>query len=207
MRARLLFGGLLAMSTVVIAEPASAKASIAEASIAGPGLDGGITLEHPNTDGLWKSGIDVTGGTDNVRADVVEELGLAPADLGPTYVVTYRFHDDVLVRQDLYPYAEGGPVTYTPPGQEITVGITMQITSGWYRSSHTFFEYLIDHGLPSANPIAAEAGPAASRPQSVPWVGILGLGGLSAILSLVALAKRRRLFPGTLPTSDPTTSA
>ena len=36
MRARVLFAGLVAISTVVIARPASAKADIAEANITGP---------------------------------------------------------------------------------------------------------------------------------------------------------------------------
>jgi hypothetical protein len=71
MRARVLFAGLVAISTVVVAGPASAKA-IAEANITGPGLRGALTIEASDTEGLWDSGIDV-GGLD-VRAGSVEEL-------------------------------------------------------------------------------------------------------------------------------------
>ena len=63
MRARVLFAGLVAISTVVIAGPASAKADIAEANITGPGLEGGLRIEAPDTEGLWESGIDVAGGS------------------------------------------------------------------------------------------------------------------------------------------------
>ena len=206
MRARVLFAGLVAISTVVTAGPASAKASIAKANITGPGLEGGLRIEAPDTEGLWESGIDVAGGLDDTRADSVEELRLAPADLGPSYLLTYRFEfSDDLIRQDLHPYAKGGPVTYTPPGQELTGPFgdagNMPITAGWYQSSLGFFRYLVDHGLPETNPIASVAirepapdtAPGALR---APWAGIVVvLVGLAA-LSLAALAVRRRVLAG-----------
>ncbi|MGH7253388.1 MAG: hypothetical protein ACREIE_06265, partial [Nitrospiraceae bacterium] len=188
MRARVLFAGLVAISTVVIAGPASAKASIAEANITGPGLGGGLTIEALDTEGLWESGIDVAGGLDDTRADSVEELGLTPADPGPRYLVTYRFDfSDVLIRQDLYPYAKGGPVTYTPPGQELTAGVNMPITAGWYQSSLGFFHYLVNHGLPETNPVASvatreRAPDTAPGAQTAPWADIVVvLVGLAAL--------------------------
>jgi hypothetical protein len=202
MRARVLFAGLVAIATVVIAGPASAKASLAEADFTGPGLRGGMRIEAPDTEGLWESGIDVAGGLDDTRADSVEELGLTPAALGPRYLVTYRFHgSDHLIRQDLYPYAKGGPVTYTPPGQELNVGINMSIIAGWYQSSLGFFHYLVDHALPETNPVASVATrePApdtAPGAQAAPWAGtVVVLVGLAA-LSLAALAVRRRVPAG-----------
>jgi hypothetical protein len=198
MRARVLFAGLVAISTVTIAGPASAKASIAEAKITGPGLEGRLGIEAPDAEELWESGIDVAGGLDDTRADSVEKLGLTPADLGPRYLVTYRFHfSDDLIRQDLYPYAKGGPVTHTAPGQEVNVGINMPITAGWYQSSLGFFHYLVDHGLPDTNPVSSVA-PREPAPdtapgaQTAPWAGIVVvLVGLAA-LSLVVLAVRSR---------------
>ena len=203
MRARVLFAGLVAISTVVIAGSASAKVeSITEANITGPGLEGGLRIEAPDTEGLWESGIDVAGGLDDTRADSVEELGLTPADLGPRYLVTYRFDGgNDLIRQDLYPYAKGGPVTYTPPGQELTAGVKIPMLAGWYQSSLGFFHYLVDHGLPETNPVApvATREPApdtAPGAQTAPWAGIVVvLVGLAA-LSLVALAARRRVLVG-----------
>jgi hypothetical protein len=161
------------------------------------GSKGGILIEAPDTDGLWESGIDVAGGLDDTRADSVEGLGLSPADLRPRYLVTYRFYGDDLIRQELYPYAKGGPVTYTSPGQEVTAGITMQITAGWYQSSLGFFQYLVDYGLPERNPVAPigtdEAGPdTAPWARTVLWAGIVVvLVGLAA-LALATLVVRHR---------------
>jgi hypothetical protein len=205
MRARALSAGLAAISIVVVAGPASGKVeSITEANITGPGLEGGLRIEVPDTEGLWESGIDVSGGLDDTRADSVEELGLTPVDLG--YLVTYRFDgDDDLIRQDLYPYAKGGPVTHTPPGQELTprperpAGLEIPMLVGWYQSSLGFFHYLVDHGLPEGNPVAAvatrEPAPvAAPGTRTVPWAGVVvALLGLAAV-SMATSAVRRRLL-------------
>jgi hypothetical protein len=188
------------MATLLMAGQAWAKASIAEANITGPGLDGGMRIDPPNTEGLWETGIDVVGGLDDARSDSLEELGLTHAGLGPRYLVTYRFEfSDELIRQDLYPYAKSGPVTFTHPDQELTVGVKMRITAGWYQSPTDLFQYLVDHGLPETDPVApvatGEGADTASRAQTAPWAGImLVLVGLT--LSLAALALRRRGVAG-----------
>ena len=203
MRARVLFAGLVAISTVVIAGPALAKVDIAKATISGPGLEGKIRIQAPDTQGLWESGIDVAGGLDDTRAGSVEELGPTPAKLGPRYRVTYWFFGDYRIRQDLYPYAKGGPVTYTPPGQRVAEeqpwgGV---ISAGWYQSPPGFFHYLVDHGLPERNPVAPVAPGQAARDtapgaQTSSWAGIVViLVGLAA-LSMAALAVRRRVLAG-----------
>jgi hypothetical protein len=203
-RARVLFAGLVAMSAVVIARPASAKADIAEANITGPGLGGGMRIEAPDTEGLWESGVDVVGGLDDTRADSVKGLGLSPADLGPEYLVTYRFFGDDLIRQELYPYAKGGPVTYLPAGQELKgvfghTGNPLPITTGWYQGSLGFFQYLVDHGLPETSPVALLAtdgvGPGtAPRAQRPPWAAIWVVLLALAALSLTTLAVHRRVL-------------
>lgn len=203
MSTRALFVALVALASVAVAGPASAKVDIAEAKITGPGLEERLTIESPDTYGLWETGIGTDGGLNETRADSVEELGLTPADLGPTYVVTYRFGIG-RATQDLYPYAKGGPVTYTAPGQELgrrrnTPDFlrNLRIVAGWYQSSHpAFFQYLVDQGLPETNPVPSvatrEPGPdSAPRPQTVPGASIVvvlvGLAGLS----VAALAVRR----------------
>ena len=197
MRSRALLAGLVAMSIFVIAGPASAKPSIAEATITGPGLEGAIRIEAPETDGLSESGIDL-GREGLVRPHSVEGLGLIAADLGPRYLVIYRFDlADDAIRQHLYPYATGGPVTYTPRGQRLG-RVSFRITPGWFQSLPTsrFFEYLVDHGLPRRNPAApapsdeAASGAAPSAPTSA-WAVVVAVAGLGA-LSLVALFARRR---------------
>jgi hypothetical protein len=194
MRARVLFTGLVALLIVVIGGPASAKAAIAGATITGPGLDGGLMIGGPDSDGLWGSGIDMVGGSDDTRAPSIEELGLTPGDLGPRYLLTYRFHgSDEGIRQDLYPYAKGAPVTRTPAGQELRVGVRMRIAAGWYRSSPRFLEYLVSHGLPRTNPVgppAIEEQLPADPSSTLPWAGVGFVMGL-AVLALAVLGWRR----------------
>lgn len=209
MRARVLLAGLVAISAVVIAGPASAKPSIAEASIAGPGIEGEMRIGRRHTMSLWEYGIGAVGGLDDTRADSVEALGLTSSDLGVRYFATYRFNpgyrDDV-IRQDLYPYAEGGPVTYTPPHQKLT-GLfgdhgLMRVIPGWYQSrSSGFLRYLVNYGLPERNLVAQVAsGDAATgtapEAHTWPWAAVVVvLVGLAA-LSLASLAVRRRGVAG-----------
>jgi hypothetical protein len=209
MRTRALFAGMVLALAVAVAAPASAKGFIAEANISGPGLGGGgsvgggggMKIEASAADRMWElSGASWM----KKREDSVSELGLGPADLGPRYLVTYRYdfgpgREDDLIRQDLYPYADGGPVTFTPPGQVLTGEGMAPIGSGWFQAEPGFFEYLVDEGLAEKNPVAAgatrePATDSASATRSAPWAWILfGLAGLAA-LSLTAPGVRRRVL-------------
>ncbi len=101
---------------------------------------------------MGESGIDIAGVLDDASAASLEELGLDALDLGPRYLVTYWFTGSDVVRRAMYPYARGGPVTHTPPGQELTRllsdGDTSPVTTGWYQTSAGFFRYLVEVGLP-----------------------------------------------------------
>jgi hypothetical protein len=204
MRARALFAATVGALLLAVATPAAAKVMIAEAHISGPGLGGGgLRISGPATEGMWHSGIDVAGGLDDTRLGTVVELGLTAPELGPKYVVTYRFDDGStaaeIVRQDLYPYAKGGPVTYTPPGQRIAKGLPWggAISAGWYQSLLKFFRYLVGQGLPETNPVVAAD--RVSAPETVPAAGptpwgwiALALAGLA--LSVVGPWLRRRVL-------------
>jgi len=205
MRARSLFAGTVGALLLTIATPAAAKAMIAEAHISGPGLGGGgLRISAPATEGMWDSGIDVAGGLDDTRPDSVVELGLTAAEFGPRYVVTYRLNAGStaaeIVRQELYPYAKGGPVTNTPPGQRMAEGLPWggAISAGWYQSSLEFFHYLVDQGLPETNPVVAadrESAPGtvpAAGPTLWGWIA-LALAGLVA-LSVAAPRLRRHVL-------------
>jgi hypothetical protein len=195
-------GALLAGMALVlaVASPAGAKGIIAEATISGPGLGRGsgsvvggggtLRIEASAADRMWElSGASWM----RKREDSVFELGLAPADLGPRYLVTYRYdfgpgreHD--LIRQELYPYADGGPVTFTPPGQVLTGEGMAPIGSGWFQADPGFLEFLVRNGLPETKPLAAVSQPA-------PWTWILaGLVGLAAVAALTASRVRRRML-------------
>jgi hypothetical protein len=202
MRARALFAGTVGALLLVVATPAAAKVGIAEARISGPGLgEGGLRMSDAATEGMWGSGIDLAGGLDGTRADSVGELGLTAADLGPRYVVTYRLNAGTkateIVLQELYPYATGGPVTYTRPGQAVAEGLPWggAITASWYRTSPRFFDFLVEQGLPeSKHVIVADRGSAPDSMSAGPtlwgWIA-LALGGLVA-LSIAATRLRRR---------------
>jgi hypothetical protein len=197
MYARALLAGLVAISILMLAAPASAKPGIAHASIGGPGLDDEIRIEGADTDGLSDGGIDLGGG--HSRADSVEELGLTAADLGPRYVVTYRFKSsDARIRQDLYPYADGGPVTYTPSDQELWGESSLSIAPGWYQASRDFFHYLVDHGFPERNPVVAVTaaepdGDSTGGAKAAPWAAFaVTLIGLAAGGADVMRRRRRR---------------
>jgi hypothetical protein len=205
MRARALFAVTVGALLLAVATPAAAKAMIAQAYISGPRLGGGgLRISAPATEGMWDSGIDVAGGRDDTRPDSVVELGLTAAELGPRYVVTYRLDAGTktaeIVRQELYPYAKRGPVTYTPPGQRIAEGLPWggAISAGWSQSSLEFFQYLVDQGLPKTNPVVAADHE--SAPDTVPATG-LTLGGWIALalvgmvaLSVAAPRLRRRVL-------------
>jgi hypothetical protein len=192
----MLAAGMVAASVLAAVAPAAAKGVIAEANISGPGpggrgsaSGGGMKIEAPAADTMWElSGASWM----KVREDSVSELGLAPADLGPRYLVTYRYdfgpgREDDLIRQELYPYADGGPVTFTPPGQVLTGEGMAPIGSGWFQADPGFFEFLVEEGLPDTKPLAAVS-------QPPPWTWILaGLVGLAAVVALAAPRVRRRV--------------
>jgi hypothetical protein len=203
-RARAPFAAVVGALILVLAPPAVAKVGIAEARISGPGLgQRDLRISAPATEGMWDSGIDVAGGVDDARAHSVGELGLTTADLGPKYVVTYRLNAGAKapesVRQDLYPYATGGPVTYVPSGQHVAEGRPWggAITAGWYQSSPEFFSCLVEQGLPESNPEVVTGSESAvdtasaTRPTPWSWTVLTLIGHVA--MSLVATRRRRVL--------------
>lgn len=94
-------------------------------------------------------------------------------DLGPRYTATYVVpsgggHRD-LIRQAIFPYAEGGPVTYTPPGQSFFG--SEETRGGWFGAPPEFKDELVAAGLPRSS-TAQPAGetPPARDFEAVPIV-------------------------------------
>jgi hypothetical protein len=82
------------------------------------------------------------------------------------------------IRQDLYPYAQGSPVTYMNPnqlffGREHTRG-------GWYRASPALKTLLVRAGLPAQAPAVV---PRASRP--FPSRAVAVGGGVAVLAGLI----------------------
>jgi hypothetical protein len=94
-------------------------------------------------------------------------LRAAPTDrLGSRYTITWTFPDpnggkDRKVIQHVYPYAAGGPVTFTPAGQPV---LDMTTQGGWYQGFDGFRTQLIELGLPNRQPLT----PATKAPSSAP---------------------------------------
>jgi hypothetical protein len=90
--------------------------------------------------------------------------------LGPKYALVYRVpagDDTRSVRQDLYPSAGGGPLTYTPAGQTVFGG--SPVTSGWFRGEDGLGALLARLGVPGApadTPIRSSSGPGGAASAS-----------------------------------------
>jgi hypothetical protein len=171
MKPRVLAVAALAALLLLVPTAAHAKgATSATIDGGGPGgMPGGpITLRG---DGEPGSGTDLGMLADGagVFAVMFEDGGgglkAAPTDrLGPRYTIAWTFADDSgtvrKVRQHVYPYAAGGPVTFMPAGQPVFETTT---TGGWYQGFDGFRQQLIDLGLPNRNPLQP-----APTPKSAP---------------------------------------
>ena len=182
---RSIVGAATLVAVVILALPASAK-GIRQARFTGPGLPkGGITItgDHGPLEGL---------GT-------LTDPGLKSARpfsgaTGPAYRVTlvFDFAPGQPVHQVLYPYAAGGPRTYTPPNQGLG-GSFLDI--GWYQGSPDLLPFLIRSGFPAHAPLVAPDGsPSSPTATSWPaWAWVLVAMAMGGVLLLVAARQRRRV--------------
>jgi hypothetical protein len=115
-------------------------------------------------------------------------------DLGPKYTVTYTVPgpngETWKIKQDLYPYAKRGPVTYMKPGQDIFE--TDGTRGGWYMAEIALKDLLVDAGLPATPPSNTSADDAAAVSTGT----ALLLAAAAALLLLAsAFVLRRRARP------------
>jgi hypothetical protein len=147
--------------------------------------------------------------------DLREEAGFMPAafretpdpmmrsaptsELGPKLVITWRVPAGEApissIRQDVYPFADGGPLVYTAPGQPFLQ--TEHTYGGWYRALPALTASLERLGVPApaAKPVPAAKQLAPDSTWTTPLLVVsavaLGAGALATI-GLTALARRRR---------------
>jgi len=192
----------LILSIAALALPATALGKgPSEALISGPGAGGG------------------DGGSITLRGDLsssplmklAEQAGFFPAvfrqepgpmlasrprgELGPKFTITYTVpgpnNESWKVRQDAYPYAESGPVTYMEPGQKVfeIIGGTR---GGWFRADARLKETLVATGRPAR---ASGASSGSSSSFQIGLVSLLAAALLLAAATAVVLRRRARQAP------------
>jgi hypothetical protein len=160
-----LAAGMSIAVAISLATPALAKGPT-QASITGPGLARAIVVSgggEPGQPGplaalAGQTGLFTAlfGPAASVPVQMAAPLRTPPpkASLGPRYTVIYTVPGVTpqpgeqygRIRQDLYPGAAGGPVIYTPPGQD-GFGQPLQVT-GWLRASPGLIRALDQLGVP-----------------------------------------------------------
>jgi hypothetical protein len=152
---RMLF--LVAIVALVVPTAAVAKGP-SEASIDGPGSGGGI-----NISGNGESGGTPLGDLTQYGGFFAATFGQEPdpmlanrpkGDLGPKYTITYTVpgpnNELDKLKQDIYPYAAGGPITYMEPGQKFFG--TEETRGGWFKAAPLLKDTLVEAGLPAVAP-------------------------------------------------------
>ena len=188
------------LAALGVAATAQAKGPTA-ATIDGPGTGGGISI-----------GGDGEPGSGAPLGNLSDQAGLFPSafgqtpdpmladrpkgDLGPRYTISYRLPgpsgEDATIRQDAYPYAKGGPVTYTAPGQRFFG--TESTRGGWYRASSKLKTTLVRAGLPASPPSSGESsGDESGFVDFWPAIVVAFLLGLTALIGVFARRRPRPL--------------
>lgn len=182
---------LLALTALALPSLALGKGPTA-ATMDGPGGGGGITFSGDEGSGPLGN---LTRQSGWFAAAFEQEpnplLAARPkGDLGPKYTVTYTVPTDmnrtVTIRQDIYPYASPGPVTYMAPGQPI---FDMETRGGWFQAGPELKETLVSAGLP------ATAAASSSDGTSFPTTMVSLLVFAFVLVCATALIVRRRVRP------------
>jgi hypothetical protein len=205
-RAFAVLGGA-ALVLLAGAGPAAAKGP-SSGEISGPGIDEPIVLEpEPESDGaMLGDELGFFAAAFQQQPDPM--LADAPTDdLGPKLTITWTVPDGegtpATITQDLYLYAAGGPLTFTPeqslwPGQDVQ--------GGWFRAPDDVVATLVGLGVPgradleqAAPPDDIEARAAAATRSDTgsgdPWPLLPVAGGILAVVTIAGgglLAGRRR---------------
>ena len=185
---------ILTLALVSLALPTAALGKgPSAATIDGPGGGGGITFT-----GCCEPG--------SPTMNLAEQAGFFPAvfrqtpdpmleqrpkgDLGPKYTITYTVpgpnNETFTIRQDVYPYAKSGAVTYLAAGQPIFDSTTR---GGWFQAGPDLKQTLVAAGLP------ASASGATSGGWSFPTLPVSLLTVMLLVVVATAVLVRRRARP------------
>jgi hypothetical protein len=128
-----------------------------DAVIDGDGLDAPIELDtrdFVDLDlGLTDFGFFVEPPIGDERRRLLE---MAPtSSLGPGFTVTWTIGGQTEIVQDLYPYAMGGPLVHTEPGQVFSAVDDAEVRGGWFPADPQLVTGLRSVGLPDRTPPAS----------------------------------------------------
>jgi hypothetical protein len=121
-----------------------------------------------------------------------------PGARGPRYTITWTFPNGAggedRVRQSVWPYAAGGPLTFMASGQPVLDTTT---SGGWFRATDDLRQTLIALGLPRRQPLTTQ--PAASAPAAPAPAPAAGAGAPAAGAGAVDNGERPASGSATLP--------
>jgi hypothetical protein len=181
---------LLALATLVAPATALGKGP-SGATMEGPGGGSGITFSGDEGSGPLGNLTQQSGWFAAAFAQEPNPMLAArpQGDLGPKYTVTYTVpgpnNDTFVIRQDVYPYASPGPVTYMAPGQPI---FDMETPGGWFQAGPDLKETLVAAGLPET----AAAGSSDDTSFPTTTIGLLAFALLLVGATAVLLRRRAR---------------
>lgn len=193
-------GVAVALCAVALPSTALAKGPT-HATITGPGLAGPLTLGGPRgwtqdspmaalTNGGGFFQVAWGGAPGQIRANRPTKR------LGPRYRVAFLVPGptgkDDRIRQDVYPFAHGGPVTYTPAGQ--TFFGTRRTQGGWFRAAPELTAKLVAAGLPRPGPRATLTAVDSDEAPTLALAALV-LVLAFALAGATAIALRRRARP------------
>lgn len=188
---------IVALALAVLPGTAFAKGA-SEATLTGRGLDTPIRLEGNGEPGA-PARLARLGELSGIYAAMFGETRVPlqdkrpTEDLGPGFDLTYVVpgpSEEAELSQVVYPYAEGGPVTYTESGQSFFE--TERTEGGWFQASDGLKSLLVSEGLPRtrAQIAAADASHAGTSGVDQSWV--LPTVIAMALVGAAALALRAR---------------
>jgi hypothetical protein len=183
---------LAAVAVALLLPAAAAAKGPSTATIAGPGLDHALEIKGDGEGGsATQLGILVEGGGFFAQVyDPTPRLTTKArpgGQLGPRYDVTYVVpgpNGDSTLKQDLYPYAATGPLTYMTPAQKFWG--SQSTNGGWYRGSAQLTQMLVRAGLPATAPVAR------ARHSGRMGIALETGAGIAVAAAALALFYRRR---------------
>jgi hypothetical protein len=145
------------IAVLALLAPGSAAAKgPSEAKITGPGLSSALTIKGVG-EGDTSTDLGLLVADAGFFPQVFGQspsplLRAQPANLGPRYIVTYTVPGGTVstLEQELYPFAEGAPVSYMRAGQKFWD--TQSTVGGWYRGTGRLKDMLVKAGLPASAP-------------------------------------------------------